>query len=233
MTERVPAMLLRVVEADHRPVRPLPPPWQRALALTPACALAAASAPLYWGWRSNLAELGPGLAWGLSGLQAIVGMIVIGAGLREAIPGRTLSRLALLSMTSLAVVVMAGVTLLTAANAPMVVPPGLWIPWAWECLGMAVVSGVPLLGAAGWLVERALPTRPALAGAICGLGVGIVADSGVRLFCWVSDPIHVFVSHGGAVVGLAATGAVATVIVDRLRSRLHRSPEPPSRAIPE
>lgn len=218
MTERIPAVLLRAVEADHRPVHPLPPPWRRALALAPACVLAAIAAPLYWGWRSNFAELGPGLAWGFSGTQVVVGVLVIGAGLREAVPGRTLSGRALLSMAMLAAAVMGIVTLVSAANVPVTVPPGAWVRLAWECLGMSLVCGVPLLAAAAWLALGALPIRPALAGGVCGLGVGIVADSGVRLFCWISDPIHVLVSHGGAILALVLCGAVSAILVDRVRS---------------
>jgi hypothetical protein len=40
----------------------------------------------------------------------------------------------------------------------------------------------------------------------------------VRLFCWVSDPIHVLVSHGGALLGLAAAGAVSALAIDAART---------------
>jgi hypothetical protein len=99
----------------------------------------------------------------------------------------------------------------------MTIPAGRWVRWAWECTGMALVGGVPVFVASCWLAARALPTRPAVAGALYGLGAGIVADAGVRLFCWVSDPLHVLVSHGGAIAGLAALGAIAAVAVDRVR----------------
>jgi hypothetical protein len=219
MTDPVPAALMRAVLADHRPVRPLAPPWRRALGLLPLGTLVVVSAPLYWGWRINLAELGPLLAWGLSGLQALVGMAIVGAGLREAVPGRSLTRRALLLTLGAAALVEVGITLVTARSVPVVVPPGVWIRYAWECLGMAALVGVPVLAAAGWLAARALPTRPALAGGLYGLGAGVVADAGVRLFCWVSEPAHVLLSHGGAILGLAAIGALAAVVVDRARAR--------------
>ena len=87
--------------------------------------------------------------------------------------------------------------------------------FAWECFGVAALSGVPLVAAAGWLAARALPTRPALTGALYGLGAGLVSDAGVRLFCWVSDPGHVLVSHGGAIVTFMAAGAAAATLLDR------------------
>ena len=223
MAERAPAALLRAVAADHRPVRPLAPAWRRTLALAPLGMLAVITAPLYWGWRSNLAELGPFLAYGVSGLQALLGLAVVGAALREAVPGRALSRGALLLTLASAVAAEVGVTLATAHRAPVVVPPGVWLRYAWECLGMATVIGLPVLAAAGWLSARALPTRPALAGALYGLGAGLVADGGTRLFCWDSEPAHVLVSHGGAILALAAAGALAAVLVDRGKARRART----------
>lgn len=44
--------------------------------------------------------------------------------------------------------------------------------------------------------------RPSLTGAAYGLAVGLMTDAGVRLFCWIDEPLHVFAGHGGA---LAAT----------------------------
>ena len=64
-----------------------------------------------------------------------------------------------------------------------------------------------------------VPNRPALTGAICGLGVGIMADAGVRLFCWVTEPAHVLIAHGGAIVLLMALGAACATLVERVRAR--------------
>src|SRR4030095_5566681 len=55
-------------------------------------------------------------------------------------------------------------------------------------------------------------------GALYGRGAGHVADSGLRLFCWVSDPLHVVLSHGGAIAALAGAGALVAVLGDRARS---------------
>jgi hypothetical protein len=56
------------------------------------------------------------------------------------------------------------------------------------------------------LVARAFPLRPRLAGALYGIGAGLIADAGWRLFCHFSDPVHVFGAHtlGIAVVVLIA-----------------------------
>jgi hypothetical protein len=41
----------------------------------------------------------------------------------------------------------------------------------------------------------------------------------VRLFCWVSAPAHVLVAHGGAILFLAAAGALAATVVERVKAR--------------
>lgn len=217
MTERVPAELLRRLQSEAGPVRPLGPPWRRALSLAPLGALLVLGVPIVWGYRSDLSRLDHGLAWLASGLQAGAGLWVLGAALREAVPGRRLSP-RVLTLTGLgALALVLGLTLATAAVSPHPVPPGVWLRFAWECFGIAALSGIPILAAAGWLAARALPTRPGLTGALYGLGAGLVSDAGMRLFCRVSDPGHVLVSHGGAIVVFMALGAATASLVDRWR----------------
>ena len=43
--------------------------------------------------------------------------------------------------------------------------------------------------------SRAFPLRPRIAGALYGLGAGLMADAGWRLFCHFSNPAHVFGAH--------------------------------------
>ena len=185
--------------------------------MAPLWALLVLGVPQFWGWRANLALLGFGVAWLLSGLQALAGLWVLGAALREAVPGRTLSGRVLAVTTGAALALEVGVTLITAATAPNAVPPDRWVRFAWECFGVAALAGLPLLVAAGWLAARALPTRPAVVGALYGLGAGLVSDAGVRLFCWVSEPAHVIVALGTAILVLMAIGSIAATIVARLR----------------
>jgi hypothetical protein len=219
VTDRVPAALLERVRADLRPVRPLAAPWQRTMTLAPAGFLFALLSPLFWGLRQNFSALPPGLSWGLSFLQVLIGLAVVGAALREAVPGRTLSGRAVALIVGGAIALEVAITLYTALVVPSVVPPGAWLRFAWECWFMAGLSGAPVLAAAAWLAARALPARPWLAGGVYGLGAGLIADSGTRLFCWVSEPAHVLVAHGGSILVLAALGALTAVAVDRTRAR--------------
>lgn len=47
------------------------------------------------------------------------------------------------------------------------------------------------------LAARAYPTRPVVAGALLGLGAGLMANAGWRLFCHFSEPAHVLSAHVG------------------------------------
>lgn len=224
MTESpVPMDLLRRVERDLRPVRPLPSPWWRTLALVPCGLLLLFGVPWFWGWRQNLLAFGDswlGMAtiWGLSAVQTLVGLLIVGAALRESVPGRILSARVLAVTITCAVAVVVGVTLLTDAVAPTVTPTGVWLSWAWECTEIALISALPGLVVVAWAASRALPSRPAVTGAMYGLGAGLLSDSGLRLFCWTSEPAHVLIAHGGAIVLLMLLGALLSTLVERVRA---------------
>ena len=57
--------------------------------------------------------------------------------------------------------------------------------------------------------------RPALAGALYGLGCGLIADAGLRLFCDYTEPAHVVFGHGGAIVAAMVFGAVVAKFIPR------------------
>jgi hypothetical protein len=81
--------------------------------------------------------------------------------------------------------------------------PGRGLPCSlW--LGVAALPGGAL---ALHLVRRAAPVSGALAGALVGLGAGLVADAALHLHCAVVDPWHVALYHGFPVVLLALLGA--------------------------
>jgi hypothetical protein len=112
-----------------------------------------------------------------------------------------------------------GVTLATDLIVPAPVPAGAGWRYLWECYGMALAPGLLAVAVAAWMALRAFPSRPQVAGALCGLGAGLMADSGARLFCWVSSPEHVLLSHGGVIGSLTLLGALGAACLESLRPR--------------
>ena len=76
------------------------------------------------------------------------------------------------------------------------------------CITGSIVSALPAVTFASLLAARAYPTRPAVAGALLGLGAGLMADAGWRLFCHFSEPAHVLSAHlGGVLVSMLVGSA--------------------------
>ncbi|MGE3275770.1 MAG: NrsF family protein [Vicinamibacterales bacterium] len=216
--ERIPESLLRHIRRDLRPVRPLSAPGRRALRLVPLAVALCLMVPAWWGWRSNFDALGPLGGWGLSAAQSLLGLVVAGLALREAVPGRLLPAGAIAAASAAAVLMVVANTMATQWVAPTTVAPGAWGRIAWECFDIAWLSGVPAVGVVVWLAGRTGPGRPALAGALAGLAAALMTDAGTRLFCAVSSPGHVLVSHGGAIAALVALGAAVSVVLDRTQA---------------
>jgi hypothetical protein len=212
----IPAALFDAVKRDLKPVRPLASPERRALVLLPVGIALLVGMPEFWSWRTH-APLAPWPSWGLSALETVLSLVILTAGFREAVPGRELSGR---TLTALMCTVCVSFVLINATlQSPAGFSHALWIQWFWECIGTAITFSIPALIAPAWLVSRALPTRPALTGALCGFGVGLMADAGLRLFCWDGDYAHVLVAHGGAILILVALGALSATIVERIKAR--------------
>jgi hypothetical protein len=225
MTEHdIPAALVSHVRANLSPVRPLASPTRRLLALLPLAAFLLFGPPLYWEWRANLALLPGWVSWGLSIFESFAGVALLGLALRQAVPGLAVPTRWMLLAFAGAVTIFAAVSLITAQVLPTPqLDPDAWARLSWECVWMELVFAVPAIVVTSWLVARALPTRPALTGAAYGLAVGLMTDAGVRLFCWIDAPSHVFAAHGGAILLGAAGSAAVAAIVERVKYRRLRS----------
>jgi hypothetical protein len=213
---RIPAALFDAVKRDLKPVRALASPERRALALLPVGIALLVGFPEFWSWRTH-AVLAPWPSWVVSALETTLSLIILAAGFREAVPGRELSVRTLTTLIGTACIsfVLANATV----QSPVGISHARWIQWLWECLSTAVTFSVPALIAPAWLVSRALPNRPMLTGALCGLGVGLMADAGLRLTCWDGDYAHVLVAHGGAILILVALAALSATIVEHIKAR--------------
>jgi hypothetical protein len=214
MTQMPEALRARLA-AEYKPVRPLAAPLARVLWLLPFAVMAVAAAPLVFNVRTDAMRLGWMGLWGASGLQVLTGLALMAAALREAVPGRgwTVTAAALWISVPLVLVVM--VTLNSWESSPAVVRSGWWFVGL-LCFGGSFASGLPVVALASVLAARAYPTRPALAGALLGLGAGLVADAGWRVFCHFSEPAHVLSAHVGAVLMSMLAGSLLATVICRV-----------------
>ena len=218
---RMPAVLRRAVAWDLAAVRPLRSPWVRALAVAPVSALTVMFLLIRFGVRADLPFLGLA-AWGFSSVEAAVGWALVAMALGEAVPGRQLRLRTIALVFVLAGTVVVIWTMETVRVSPTLPSTGQATLVAWHCFGWSALTGMPALTMTVALVARTFAVRPTLAGMLSGTGVGMLADSGWRLFCGVSEPCHVLGAHGGAILALSATGACACSAIDRVRaSRTH------------
>jgi len=216
----MPTSLRRAIARDLRPVVPLASPLARAVWLIPFGLVLLVAAAALFGVRRDAPRLGLALTWLASGFETAVGLAVFVAALREAVPGTLLSRRVLLSAFGASVLIVGAITWTTWSVSPTTIfRDPHWFIWR-VCVGGTIASALPPLIVSAWLVSRAFPLRPAVAGALSGLGAGLMADAGWRIFCHFSDPAHVFATHG---LGIAATIALGAMLVPALLRRKDHS----------
>ncbi|HEU4654845.1 MAG TPA: NrsF family protein [Steroidobacteraceae bacterium] len=221
MTEHnVPASLLNQIRANLEPVRPLASPSRRIVTLLPLALILLFGPPMYYEWRENFSQLPSWASWGLSALESLGGIALMALALRQAVPGLAVRRRSMFSAFAAAVLLFTCVSLITGNVLPTPLHnPSAWSRLAWECIVMELLFAIPSLAISAWLVARALPTHPALTGAAYGLAVGLMTDAGVRLFCWIDQPLHVFAGHGGAIL-IGTLGATLTAtMIERVKYR--------------
>jgi hypothetical protein len=216
-TPRIPDELRRAVAADLEPVRPLPAPWARAAEVGVWAAAALLLVPVLFGVRHDAAALGLLMTWGAGIAEVMAGLLVVAVAMAEGIPGGGLSPLrrglALLG----GVAVQAGVAVLTWMRAPA--GGEVAVHGGASCFAMQGMLGLPALALAAWLLVRALPVRPRWAGALAGLGAGLVADGAWHLACPVCDLRHVLIWHGGATAAMTLAGFLLGALWERRRLR--------------
>ena len=88
-----------------------------------------------------------------------------------------------------------------------------WLTVGLICFVASALTALPATIVTAMLALSALPTRPAVTGLLAGLGGGLMADAGWRLFCHFSEPPHVLASHLGGVIAAALLGAVLTPLL--------------------
>jgi hypothetical protein len=124
--------------------------------------------------------------------------------------GRSWSRGAIALWLALPIAAIVTVTLASWQFSPVVLRGEWWLVWG-VCFSRSAATALPVVAIASVLAARAYATRPALAGALLGLGAGLMADAGWRIFCHFSEPSHVLSAHLAAVVLSTAIGSLVSV----------------------
>jgi len=83
---------------------------------------------------------------------------------------------------------------------------------AWGFSIGQAIAGIVIVA---FLAARAFSLRPSVAGALYGLGGGLIADAGMRLYCEYTQPEHVILAHGGAIAASIVAGVVLARITPR------------------
>jgi hypothetical protein len=211
VADSLPPRVREEVARTLTPVRPLAPPGRRAFVFVPLAASILGAVPLVWGVREDAAVVGTLPLWAGSGLQVTLALALLATALAESVPGRLRPAWRLVALAATGVGFMVALTGATFLLSPTRVPGSLEAGYFRICLSRSLGLGVAPLGLAVLLLRRGLAARPVVAGVLAGLGAGLLADAGWRLFCEVSDPAHVLTAHAGAVALLGAGGAFTGV----------------------
>lgn len=212
----MPADLRDRLQSDYQPVRVLPSPLARAMRIVPIALVALFAAPIYFSVRPDAPRLGFTGVWGLSLLQSVLGLAVLVAALRESVPGRSWSRGAITLWLAIPIGLVIGVTLFSWNVSPVVLGSEWWYVGA-ICFAGSASTALPVVALSAILASRAYPTRPAIAGLLLGLGAGLIADAGWRIFCHFSEPAHVLSAHLAAVIASAIVGSLLAVGLNRFK----------------
>lgn len=216
----LPETLRSAVAEDFEPVRPLPPAWMRTLQVVAiaAVALGVMIVSFKLSLRPDMDQLPLWLSWGCTGLQLIVGVVLIGMALREAVPGSGVPRGAAVLAVSTGLLMQVLVGIATWMHSPgMPLLDGQGLKTGMTCATHDVGLAFPALIITFWLVFRALPMRPSIAGILGGTGAAVTADALIHILCPMSDLRHVLVWHTGVIIGLMLTGWLVGRLWERAR----------------
>jgi hypothetical protein len=214
----VPAQLRARLAAEYAPVAALRSPLVRTMAIVPLAMLALFAASSWFEVRPDAHRLGWVGVWGLSIVQCAIGLAVVSAALRESIPGRGWSAVAIALWLAIPVCAVVAVTFVSWETSPVFLRREWWLVGG-LCFAGSAATALPVVALASVLAARAYPTRPALSGLLLGLGGGLIADAGWRIFCHFSEPAHVLSAHLAAVVMSAAIGSLVSVQLHTTNTR--------------
>jgi len=193
------------------PVRPLRSPLERSLILAILAVGLGALVLLATSLRADLGKVPWAVAYGPALLELLAGAGVYWLAMRWSVPGsgERYSRSSILLAAAM------GLALAAALAAPHLVPrdhPGLCVGSApgmgLMCTGWQLLIAIPIFLVSLWFILRGAAVSSILAGALAGLGAGLLSDAAIHLHCPAVDPSHTVTWHLGAVALLTAVGAL-------------------------
>lgn len=205
-SDPMPRALRDAIAADHAPVRPVHPAWQRTLLVAAVAAAVLAAMLLTRTLRPDLAVLPGWLSWGATFVELAVAVFIIGLALREAVPGAAMPAATTRAAAALGLVLQVLVGVATWVASPGMSAGPAWLAKGVGCLSHDSALILPTFAVTMWLVFRAVPVRAPVAGLLGGLGAALAGDAVTHLLCPLSDLRHVLVWHTGAIMGFAAAG---------------------------
>jgi len=204
-TPPLPEELRAAILGDLKPVKPLPLPWKR-LALVAPIIIGVLVMPFVYNQVRDTGDFGALLSWVPVAVQVLLAMGLLVIALREGVPGWRVSTRLIFAMVLAAYSLQILVNLLMFMQTPVSAgPSGVLDTWM-SCFRVESLIGIPILVLVAWLVSRALPCRPLLAGFLAGTGAGIAAEASWRMVCPNSEPGHVLLGHTGGILILGLTG---------------------------
>lgn len=219
-TDLLPESLRQAISDDLAPVKPLPPVWMRTLyaVAVAAIGLGIVITAFKLSLRPDMDQLPMWLSWGCTTLQLVVGVVLVGMALREAVPGSGVPAGAVTLAVSTGVLIQILVGVATWMHSPgMPLLKGLGLKAGVTCASHDAALALPALVATLWLVFRALPLRPSVAGLLGGTGAAVTADAITHIMCPMSDLRHVLLWHTGMIFGLMVVGWIVGKLWERKR----------------
>lgn len=219
-TDMLPENLRQTISNDLSPVRPLPPAWMRTLYViaVAAAGLSIVVAAFKLSLRPDIEQLPMWLSWGCTALQLVVGVVLVGMALREVVSGSGIPAGTVTLVVSTGIVMQILVGIATWMHSPgMPLIKGHGLKAGMTCSSHDFALALPALAITLWLVFRALPLRPSIAGLLGGTGAAVTADAVNHILCPMSDLRHVLVWHTGMFFGLMLVGWVVGKLWERKR----------------
>jgi hypothetical protein len=196
---------------ENLPVRPLRSPISRALILAILALGLGALVLVVTSIRADLDQVPWAVAYEPALLELLAGACAFWLAMRWSVPGSG-ARYSRSSVLLAAAILLALAAALAAPHFVSKDHPGLCVGIAprmgLACAGWQLVIAVPIFLVSIWFILRGAAVSSILAGALAGLGAGLLADAAIHLHCPAVDPSHTVTWHLSAVALLTGVGAL-------------------------